>query len=317
MATPIGTNELNSLSERIVMPTLTDNVYKSNLLTFRMLARNKKVYQGGTHFEAPVIHSKFSAGGAYQGYEELTITPQDTVKNAAWDWKQYYSYITVDGLTLLKSDSPHAVVNHLVFKAEQAEMDLVDKLGTGLWSNGAAAKELDGVEGAIDDGGVLTTYGGLSRTTNTWWKANDDSTTTILSQPAMRTMMGNCTSGGRHPTVIATTQANYNRYSNLQSGGQAFPVQPGGHDEQLAAAGFTNLMFENVPMTVDDKCPANHVFFINEDYWDLAVASRVDFRIRDFVVPANQDAMTALILWAGTLICRNPSRQGKLSAITA
>lgn len=317
MATPLGTNELTSLSERFVMPTLTDNVYRSNLLTFRMVMRNKKLVQGGLHVEVPLIYSKMAAGGAYQGYEQLNITPQDVVKSAAFDWKQYYSFVTVDGLTQLRSDSPQAIVNHLVFKFEIAQMDLADKLGDGLWSTGANPKELDGVQGAVDDGGVLVTYGGLSRTTNTWWRSQDDSTTTILSFPAMQSMFGNCTEGGRHPTLIVTTQANYNRYVALNSGGQAFPTQPGGHDEQLAAAGFTNLLFNNVPVTVDSKCTANHVYFLNETYWDLVVASKVDFRMKEFREPVDQDAMTSLILWAGTLICRNPARQGKLSAITA
>lgn len=317
MATPLGTNELTSLSERFVMPTLTDNVYRSNLLTFRMVMRNKKLVQGGLHVEVPLIYSKMAAGGPYQGYEQLNITPQDVVKSAAFDWKQYYSFVTVDGLTQLRSDSPQSIVNHLVFKFEIAQMDLADKLGDGLWSDGSNVKALDGVQGAVDDGGVLVTYGGLSRTTNTWWRSQDDSTTTILSFPAMQSMFGNCTEGGRHPTLIVTTQANYNRYVALNSGGQAFPTQPGGHDEQLAAAGFTNLLFNNVPVTVDSKCTTNHVYFLNETYWDLVVASKVDFRMKEFREPVDQDAMTSLILWAGTLICRNPARQGKLSAITA
>lgn len=317
MATPVGTNELNSLSRRFLMPTLVDNVYRSNLLTFRLLARNKKKVQGGLQIEVPLMFSKFTAGGPYQGFDLLDIVPQDTVKNGAWDWKQYYSAVVVDGLTLIKANSPEAVVDFLSALFEQAQHDLIDKIGDGVWSNGSNAKAIDGVTGAVDDGTVLATYAGLARASNTWWRANVDSATATLTLSAMQTMFGNCTEGGRHPTLIVTTQANYNRYVGLNVSGQAFPSQPGGQDEQLASAGFTNLLFNNVPVTVDSKVPANHLFFLNEDYISFVVSDQADFTMKDFREPINQDAMVSQILWAGNLIFSNLARQGKMTAVTA
>lgn len=317
MATPVGTNDLTSLSDRYLLPTLTDNVYRSNLMTFRLLARNLKKLKGGTQIEAPLIYTKFTAGGFYSGYDLLDTTPQDVVKNAAWDWKQAYVPITVDGLTLIKAEGPGAIVDHLTYKFEIASHDLVDKIGDGIWNNGAVAKSIDGIQGAVDDSTVLVTYGGLSRSANTWWRSQVDTTTTVLSYPSMQTMFGNCTEGGRHPTIIVTTQANYNRYVNLGIGGQVFPSQPAGQDEQLVSAGFTNALFNNVPLAVDSKCTTNHVYYFNEDYWELAVHTRTDMVMDEFRRPVNQDAMVAYIRWAGNLICRAPARNGKQTAVAA
>lgn len=317
MATPIGTNELSSLSHRFILPTLVDNVYRSNLMTFRLIARNKKRIQGGIQIEVPLMFSKFTAGGPYQGFDLLDIVPQDTVKNGAWDWKQYYTAVVIDGLTLIKANSPDAIVDMLNALFEQAQHDLVDKLGDGIWSTGSNVKAVDGIIGAVDDGTVLATYGGLLRSANTWWRGNVDSATATLTLAAMQTMFGNCTEGGRHPTIIATTQANYNRYVALNVSGQAFPSQPGGQDEQLASAGFTNLLFNNVPVAVDSKVPANHVVFLNEDYINLVVASAADFAMKDFREPVNQDAAVSQILWAGNLIFTNLARQGKMTVVTA
>lgn len=318
MATPFGTNEITSLSRRFIIPIIYDQVYHSNVFTYRLVARNKKKLQGGLWIEAPLLYGAFAAGGAYQGFDLLDVSPSDTIKNGAWDWKQYYVPVSVDGLTLIKADSPEAVVNFLSAYFENAQMQMVENLGVGMFSDAVTnTKAIDGIKGAVDDGTVAATYAGLSRSANTWWKSQFDSSTTTLTLAAMQTMFGSCTDGGRHPTIIVTTQANYNRYQALSVGGQAFPVQPAGHDEQLAQNGFTNLLYNGVPILVDSHCPANHIFFLNEDYMSLYVNSSRDLVMEDFRKPVNQDAMTSLILWAGNLIIGNCQRQGKMTAVAA
>lgn len=317
MATPIGTNVLNSLSRRYIKPVIYDQFYRSNVVFFRLNARNKKKLQGGTQIEVPLHFQGLAAGGAYQGYDVMDMVPSDTIKNGAWDWKQYYTPVVIDGLTLIKADSPEAVVNLLSAYFEIARQDMANNLGTGLWSDGSNAKQIDGLKGAVDDSTVLATYGGLLRSANTWWKSQFDAATATLTLASMQTMFGNCTEGGRHPTIIVVTQANYNRYVALSVGGQAFPVQPGGHDEILAQNGFTNVLYNNVPLLVDSKVPANHLFFLNEDYMDLYVNSTVDFYMKEFKEPVNQDVYATSILWAGNLIIENCARQGKMTAVTA
>jgi hypothetical protein len=56
---------------------------------------------------------------------------------------------------------------------------------------------------------------------------------------------------------------------------------------------------------------------LNEDYFEIVVSTRGDFHLQDFQTPTNQDAMTALLLWAGNLACTNVQRQGKFTAIAA
>jgi len=292
-------------------------VYRSNLMFFRLNARNKKVLQGGLQIEVPLVYARFVAGGFYQGFDLLDVSPSDTVKNAAFDWKQAYVPVSVDGLTLIRADSPEAIVNFLSFYFEQAQTELAEIMGAGIWSTALAANSVDSIPAAVDDGTLTGTYGGLSRTTNTWWKATRTSITPPLALTTMQTLFGTVTEGGRHPTIIVTSQAVYNLYWALSTGGQAFPVQPGGHDEQLAQNGFTNLIFNGVPVAVDSHVPANEMYFLNEDYMYLYVNPRADFDMREFREPVNQDAMTSLILWAGDVCFSNLARQGKLVNVTS
>jgi hypothetical protein len=294
-------------------------VYPSNALIFRLLSMNKKILQGGLQIEIPLMWQQMAAGGPYQGFDILDTTPSDTVINAAFDWKQYDVPVSIDGLSLIRADSPEAIVNALSLLFGQAQMQMAEFLGQGIWSDAKTnLKAIDGIAGAVDDGTTTVTYGGLSRTTFPFWKSQAVGTTAVFATTGLNDMMtdfGNASSGGRHPTIIFTTQAIYNAIWKASTPGQSFPVQPEGHDEQLAQNGFTNLLFNGVPTLVDSHVPVpsglGQIFYLCEDYFYLYVNHRADFSMREFREPINQDAMVAFLLWAGNLVCLNPSRQAK------
>lgn len=319
MATPVGTNTLNSLSRRYIIPQVVDNIYGGNLMFFRLNAMNKKRLQGGTQIEVPLNYSRFTAGGWYTGFDMLDVSPQDTVKNGAWDWKQAYVPVTIDDLTLIKSDSPIAVVNMLTFLFENAQTELATILGAGVWNDATSnTKAIEGLKGAVDDGTVAATYGGLLRSSNTWFNSQVDSATATLTATSMRTSISNATAGGRTTTVIVGTAANYNRYWKICNDKQTlFTDTAGGKDEQLAQNGFRNLLFDGIPFCVDTNVPANHIFYLNEDYLYLYVNTNRDFAFKEFREPTNQDAMTSLVKWAGNIITTNCARQAKQTVLTA
>lgn len=303
------------------MPEIVDVIYASNPIFFRMNQQNRRIVQGGYQIEVPFVYSRFSNGGPYQGYDTLNVAPNDTVKNGAWDWKQQYVPVSVDSLTLMKTDSPQAIANFIKFSFTQAEMELADLLGTGLMSDMSDSKQIDGFKGAIDAGSVSTTYAGLTRSSNTFLNSQVDSSTAVLTLNALQSHFMNCKSGGRTPTLIASRVEQYNRFVNLGLLNQQFQIGPTGSDEILESAGFTNVLFNNTPWVED-----SHVFdgpdtsnsailTFNEDYIQLAVNSRADFALEDFQKPIDQDAFVAKIYWAGNLIVTNPPRQGKMTAV--
>lgn len=321
MAT-LGADTVTAISRRYIIPRIVDNVYGSNPLFFRWWRANKVTQQGGVNIQQPLMYKRMNGGGWYKGYQLLTISPSTTVQNATFTWKQAYQSVTVDGLTLLRADSPIAIADYLAVMFKQAEMQLADTLGAGLWSNGATGKVITGTVLAVDNGTVASSYGGIAHSGNSWWNAQLDTSTTTLTLKSMQTLWGKCQSGGRAPTIIFGTQTVYNWYWGLNYSYQQFPVQPQGHTTQLAQAGFTNLLFNGAPFLVDShigtgtgESTEGKLFFLNEDYWTLIVATRAQFKIEDFQTPVNQDAMTSKLLWAGNLVCSNISRQGKFTAL--
>lgn len=335
MATPIGTNVVTSIARRFILPTITDQIYRSNVLLYRLMANNKRTVQGGTQIEVPLLFQRFNNGGSYRGLDPFSTTPSDTIRNAAFDWKQYYTTWSIDGLTMIKVDSPQSIANLLTLQSQQAYMEMAENLATGLFSDGTGngGKDLDGLLAMF---GTANTYGGLSRSTYSWWQPTvqgGSGAATAMTLSGLQTLFGNVTIGGQHPSIILSRQDQYNRYWALNAGGATnystqYPRQPMGHDEILASAGFTNLLFNNVPWVVDSHVPdasninANGltnslIMMLNESVLTWAVSPRADFYMKPFVEPHNQDGMVAALMFAGNLICMNSVLQGVIANYTS
>ena len=317
----IGADTITSIARQYILPQVTDNVYlKNNALLYRFMRGNKRMIQGGTQIEIPLLYKRFSTGGTYRGFDLLNTAPQDTVKNAYVDWKQHYQSFAIDGLTLIKTDSPLAIANIINMQGQQMYMEMGENLAAGIFSDGVTdPKDIDGLAAIMS---ASNTYAGIDRsqTSNAFWRATLDSGTNTLTLATMRGLFGNATYGASHPTIWFGNGTNYNRLYALNLSttgyGVSYERQPGGHDELLAQAGFTNLLFENVPFIRDDNMDDADIYALNENFLSLVVSPRADFYLRDFEQPTNQDAFVSTLLWAGNLICMNAKAQAAFTALT-
>ena len=98
MATTVGTSTVTAIGRHHVMPQITEAVYDSNALWFRLTKANKKQIQGGYQIELPVQYGRPTNTQAYSGYDVLNVAPFDVIQNASWDWKQYATTVAIDGL---------------------------------------------------------------------------------------------------------------------------------------------------------------------------------------------------------------------------
>jgi len=330
MTTPIGANTLTSVVRQYIMPQITDQIYNSNVLLYRFIKALKRMIGGGTQIEVPLLYTRFNTGGTYRGYDVLNVTPSDTIKSAAWDWKQHYVSWAIDGLTMIKADSSDAIANVLTLQSQQAWMEMAENLAAGLFGDGLTdPKDINGLAGAVGNASVGDpNYGGIARSTNTWWNAQIDSATTaITAMGQYQTMFSQCSVGGQHPTIILSRSDQYNKYIalNTTSAGYAnqYNRQPGGFDEMLASAGFTNALYNNTPWVVDShvtdagNSTTGRIYFLNENVFDWVVSPRADFYLEDFQRPVNQDAFVATLLWAGNFLCRSARLQGAFTGLTS
>lgn len=324
MATPIGANDVTAIVNRYLIDTLVDVVYPSNPITYRLHKQKKVVVSGGTQIEVPLMFSRFAAGGWYQGYDALSMVPSNTVKNLAFDWKQAYVPVVVDNGTLMRTDSPDAIYNYISQKWMQAEIEMAEILGTALWSDGIVdPKSPDGLKAIVDNGSVAATYGGNLRSGFTALNSTIDSATSTLTLNSLIDLVNNASEGGRHPTVIVSRKEQWARYVKLNVALQQYFLGPSGADESMASAGFTTAVFSGIPWLVDShvfdgpNASNSSIVALNEDYFQLVINKRADFRMEPFQKPVNQDVFASAIYWGGNLVCMAPGRQAKMTNISA
>lgn len=321
MVTPTGVDMISSISRRILREEATDVYYLGSPWTWRLWAKNKIVRRGGLHIESRFIYQPWSTGGAFYGPEVLNVEPSDPEISGAWDWKEYYTSVTIDQRSLIRADSEYAVANYVIEQCEIAKMDLRDKLAYGIWSDGSNYKNFDGMYEIIDNGTVSSTYGGLTRSNYPFLNAQLDTSTTTLNIGALNSLFDLASKGARSPKLIVSSRANLTRYENLLQG-QVQITQPANViDQTFASGGFSGGWYRNQPWMVDEHINPTGtegvLFMINDDYFELVINQNGDFVVHPFQQPTNQFVITALVYVAGNVICTNPQVQAKQTALSA
>lgn len=194
-------DSLSAITKDKFLPVMVDNIFNSNVLTFKLL-KNAEKLDGGKKIITPLEYGKNTdAQGFYSGYDVLSTTPSDPITSAEWNWKQAYATVTISGEEELKNSGDSQVLSLLKSKIKNAEKSLKDLFGTTLFANSSpGANEITSLVGAVasnQDPGANTTIdqisgshftsvggvnnsiisidrelGGINSTTYTWWDAN-------------------------------------------------------------------------------------------------------------------------------------------------
>lgn len=301
-------DQLSAITQRKILPKLVDNIFDSNPTLQRAKKKWYMKTDGGTTITVPLNYAQISSAGSYSGSDTLSTTDNDVFTAAEYQWKQYYANISITGRDEAINSGDSAKLKLLTQKTKVAEKTLADILGTALYNAGTAAKDIGGLRLIVS---TSSTVGGISQTTYSWWGAQVDSSTTTLSIAKMQSLDNLCTIGSDKPSVVMTTRTLYNSYYGSLQPAQRF------EDSESAKGGFSALFFNGKPVMVDSHVPANYMFFLNEDYLDLAYHPERDFKMEPFMKPVNQDVQTAKIYWMGNLVSSNNRMQGVMSALTS
>jgi hypothetical protein len=315
MATPIGADHITAIVNRYMMDDIIDLAYDGNPLFYRIHNSNRRMVDGGPHIEQPVMVSKFTSGGSFSDLETLEMTPQDTLRTVAWDWKEKYVPVAFSNLTMVKLNTADSIANGVEVQVQQAAMTMADLLGDGLYDESSDNKEIDSLPDAIDDSNA---YAGISRSGATgWWNSTPATALDLTAADALPQLNEAQTSavvGGRFPTIAVCNVGVYNAIWNLLVERQSFQTR-NESDTQMAAAGFNNFMFNGTPFIIDPKCGATDLYFLNEDFIKLVVTPLSDFRMEPFQQAFNQAAIGAKLLWTGNLIVTAPKLQYRATGV--
>ena len=292
---------------------LTDNVFTARPLTYFLNEKGRiRMESGGTKIVEQLIYGKNSTVSSYSGYESLSLTPQEGITAAEYDWKQYSASIAISGIEEAKNNGEHAIINLLEAKIMQAEESLREGFNVMFFGDGTgnSGKNWNGLGNLVEKDVAL---GGINPATagNEFWKSYEENTAGALTLAQMATAYNSVSVGNDHPDMILTSQLLFEKYESLLQPQLRYT------DTKTAGAGFQNLLFKSAPIMYDVHCNANTMYFLNSKYIKLVGHSDKWFAQTDFVRPENQDARFALIMCYGNLVVSNRAKQGKLTAKTA
>lgn len=301
-------DQISAITLKYYVPKMYDNIFNSNPLLQRHKKKSYDKVDGGVSVMVPLNYATPTATGWYAGYDTLSTTDNDQISAAEYSWKQLYTNISVSRLDELKNSGDAAILGFVKNKVKIAEKNMEDQLGTGLFSNATDPKSIIGLRQIVATG---NTVGGISQSSNSWWQAQVDSTTTTTSMSALMTQFNLATINSAAPSVLITTRSIYNFYYALLQPQQRFS------DSDTAAGGFASLLFNGAPVIPDSHCPASNLFMLNEDYIHLWVHKDEDMRFEPFQKPINQNVKVAKIYWMGAYGTSNSRLQAAMTALTA
>lgn len=301
-------DQISAITEKKFMKKMYDNIFDSNPLVKRLKEKSYEKLDGGTSIMVPLNYAQTTASGWYTGADSLSTADNEAITAAEYAWKQLYANISIVRADELKNSGDAAKLNLVKSKTQIAEKTMIDLMGTAVYNDGTTVNAPIGLRAIV---GTSSTIGGIAQSTNTWWAGQVDSSTTTFSIAALQTIHTACSVDSDQPTVVMATRANYNRYYGALQPQQRFM------DSETAKGGFSSLMFNGIPFIADSKCPANHIFMLNENYLHLFAHKDEDMRFEPFQKPINQNVKVAKIYWMGAFGSSNIRLQGKQSAVAA
>lgn len=299
---------------------LADNVTKNNALLYRLNERgNRKPVSGGSKILEELEYGE-SDNVWYQGYDTISFTNPQIATAAEYAWKLLAAPVGISGQELLQNSGKERIIDLFEAKIKNAEKTLRNVMSAAVYSDGtgSSGKQLTGLKALVADDPTSGTVGGINRATsgNEFWRNYAKVESTALTKDtiygAMNAAFLGCSRGTDKPDLIVADDTMYTLYENSLVPQQRFM------DSKLADAGFQNLKFKGADVIYDGGiggyCPAGHMYFLNTDYIKLRPHKDRDFRLigdRNRVA-INQDAVYAIIGWAGNMTMSNAQLQGVL-----
>ena len=282
----INYDQLSHITKKYYIPQLIDNIFRSNVVTYRLLAKSQPV-SGGFKIVQPIEVAKTVASddtalhGFYKGDDGMNYGGADIIKSAEYDWKQAYGTVQMSGREENINSGPEAVLDLLQAKMNNLARTMKDTFAGTIYSDNdpeASSPTVsanapyglqhivasDRILGGIDSDSATTGFwdGGMDKRLNDFTPFTDADTvaggfdgTGGLStadgafniQKLFRKGYKDLTVGNDSPTMIICNQVVFDAYEATLQAQKRF----GASSQTLADAGFQNLLYRGIPVVVD------------------------------------------------------------------
>lgn len=296
MAGEVFTDRLTDLTYYYILPNITDNVSISTVAGARTLTRT--VDWEGVSYNAPIQIGFSDTGGAFNGMDIWQTSATNNTRQLTFYITGDYQAITIPGIEeAINSNSESQAIKLLSAKFDEAKISQAQRFGSEIYSFGLG-KNFDGYGNMVDNGTNAPTYGGQSRTTYPFLKADVTDVTALNNGTITLSFLSSefdnvsaASSTSESPTLGITSktiwtyieglvqpmlQARYEAtavvgYDRVDGGTPQGTNVPIGRGVLAGAGGFISLTWRGRPFAADDSCISGTFYWLNENYFDFAV----------------------------------------------
>ena len=312
-------DNITALTREKVLPGITGQIEKDMPLFHRLWGKAKK-QDGGKTIEKVLHYALSTQGGFYSGLDTLDTAQEQTRTRATWNWKQLHQPITVSNIEIAKNGGTEKIFDLLKEDSVDAMEALKDKIGTALHT-AQTGDAIESLVDATDDDTNVSSYGGINRSTYSWWDGQYNGTGGTLSLSMLATEYDLCKSGTEAPTIIHTTETLSSAYEALLQPQVRFNFAQSGYPK--IDGGFKAMFFRDTPIVADEYCTSGYMYFLNEKYLDVIYLAHPDFPTdkKGFAMskmrePTDQDGKVGYILSYLNFICTQPRKQGVIRSVS-
>lgn len=331
---------LSATRDKYLKTAPANAIIKTNPTHAWLAAKGRKrMLDGGAKIAVPIMYGKNSTVASISPYQQFSISPQDGITTAFYDYAEYVVSVSISNLELKQHQGGNAVFDLMRAKTDQAIKSLAEKLNIDLWAiaglttatTGNSGKNIISIPMYVPKTAVASCsidVGGIDCSVETWWYPNtsaivtDGSTTFIGVYKNLFTCMTACSylAGTGTPDLAITDPSFWNWYMAALNSKMQYTNNPKNADIGFPSialngaelfwdrhmADYTNTYdWDNGSFTTNGQ-----VVFINSDYMEWGVLKGFDFEWTPFQQPEDQLARVSSCAFAGNLLCSNRAAHG-------
>ncbi len=333
---------ITTSTNQYLAPAWVDQVLRSNLF-FAKILKNVERWDGSQMLH-PIKYQKGISTVAFNGFDLLPITQQPVSVNMAFFPTFTATNIALAGSDLSVNKTPMQTLNLMKVMMESRAQDAADDIGNFFQQDGSAygGKAPMGLLGIVDNGSVLSQYGGLSRATYSGLNATVTASGGTVSLLKLRTLWNNVSDEPIAPNLCITDYTTWSYVEQLFTPFQrnTYTDFAPNKENTSSVSGYRALVWDGMEIYRDRKITTGYLYMINTDvtkfyslkWWEGSLMSPKAkdvienvyessdlapsvFTWTNWIRAYNQGAINGFMVLGGQLVCTAPFRNAVLTGI--
>lgn len=284
---------------------------------------NIKIIENEKDMRWKVNYAGNASVGSYGETDALGTAGEQAHTTGRLDWKLNKLKIRITGLAQAVSKGPNSIYDAVADEMELAIKDLkrnmnLQMLSDGLGNlNGAqtflnSGKDLTGIQACVDDGTNVTTYAGIDRAVNLWWKSYVLANGGIprpITEALMHQVTNELETRGGKVTHIFCSPSVWTAFGNLMVSERRNIKDP-----MHLPGGWTALDFNGIPVVKVPSYQNSQMDFVDLELFTYRILQEFVIEPRD---PGNYDAVEMIGKHYAQFKCESPRMCGSIRDIQA